>query len=155
MEPFTIGADVSARTRLRGSFFLSGNSASCGIGQNEQHDAGNFSWNLSRSVPTFRPHLFERFFFLSGNLCLRFLQIFTDSYGQVLLRSAALAKTSSTMLVIFLGTFHDRCRRFSSHSFERFFFFVWKLMFAANNQRKFAIMSVAQTKITNTSLQTP
>ena len=47
---------------------------------------------------------------------------FTDNYGQVLLRSAALAKTSSTMPVIFLRTFHDRCRRFGSHSFERFFF---------------------------------
>ena len=36
--------------------------------------------------------------------------------------SLPLAKTSNTMPVIFLGTFHDRCRRFGSHSFERFFF---------------------------------
>ena len=41
--------------------------------------------------------------------------------------AAALAKTSSTMLVIFLGTFHDRCRRFGSHSFERFFFLSGKI----------------------------
>ena len=36
--------------------------------------------------------------------------------------SLPLAKASSTMPVIFLRTFHDRCRRFGSHSFERFFF---------------------------------
>ena len=36
--------------------------------------------------------------------------------------SLPFAKASITMLGIFLGTFHDRCRRFGSHSFERFFF---------------------------------
>ena len=36
--------------------------------------------------------------------------------------SLPFAKTSSTMPGFFLRTFHDRCRRFGSHSFERFFF---------------------------------
>ena len=38
--------------------------------------------------------------------------------------SLPLAKTSSTMPGIFLGTFHDRCRRFGSHSSKGAFFVV-------------------------------